>query len=160
LEFVLLFAVIGFRKRAPLNLFLLYGFTFMTGFVLGPLLGHLIGVGKGGIIGEAFLLTAVGFFGLTWFSMVTKRDFTGLGKFLIVALLILIAASILNLFLQAPMLQLAIAAGGAILFSIFVIYDTQQIIRGNVETPIEGAIMLYLDFLNLFLSLLQLLDND
>jgi modulator of FtsH protease len=52
---------------------------------------------------------------------------------------------------------LAIASVGAILFSAFILYDTQNIIKGRYETPIEGAIALYLDFLNLFISLLQIL---
>jgi len=94
---------------------------------------------------------------LTWISMTTKRDFSFLGKILFVSLILVIVASLLNLFLQLPWLQIGIAVVSSILFSLFILYDTQQIIRGEVETPVEGAVMLYLDFVNLFISLLQLL---
>jgi modulator of FtsH protease len=157
LEFVILFALFAMKRRAPLNLVLLFAFTFMSGFVLAPTIGLFISKGLGYVVGEAFLLTAVAFFGLTIFAMNTKRDFTTMGKILFISLIILIVAGILNIFLHMPMLQLAIAAGGAVLFSFFVLYDTQNIIYGNVDSEIEAAVMLYLDFLNLFISLLQIL---
>ena len=61
------------------------------------------------------------------------------------------------MFFHSPVLQLGIASVGAVLFSAYILYDTQNIIRGNYETPIEGAVALYLDFVNLFVSLLQIL---
>ena len=78
-------------------------------------------------------------------------------KILFITLIILVVASIANIFLHLPMLQLAIASVGAILFSFFILYDTQNIIRGKVSSEIEAAVALYLDFLNLFISLLQIL---
>lgn len=162
LEFILLIALQAKRKSSPLNLFLLFGFTFMSGFTTAPLLGAFIGKGWGGLIVEAFVLTSVAFFALTWFAMVTKKDFSGWGKGLFVTLIVVIVASILNIFLQIPLLQLGIAVVSSILFSFFILYDTQNIIRGNVETAVEGAVILYLDFINLFISLLQILGilND
>jgi modulator of FtsH protease len=157
LEFVLMFALFAFKRRTPINLVLLFAFTFMSGFVLAPTLALFISKGMGYVITEAFLLTAVAFFGLTIFAMNTKRNFTTMGKMLFISLIVLIVAGILNIFLHLPMLQLAIAAGGAVLFSFFILYDTQNIIYGNVDSEIEAAVMLYLDFLNLFISLLQIL---
>ncbi len=60
-------------------------------------------------------------------------------------------------FIGSPILQLGIAMIGALVFSAFILYDTQQIIQGGFSTPIEAAIALYLDFFNLFVSLLQIL---
>jgi modulator of FtsH protease len=76
---------------------------------------------------------------------------------LFIALIILVVGSISNIFIQAPLLQLGIAMVGAVLFSAFILYDTQQIIKGGFSTPVEAAIALYLDFFNLFISLLQIL---
>ncbi len=79
-----------------------------------------------------------------------------MGKMLFIGLIIIIVGSIANIFIQLPILQLVIAMAGAVLFSAFILYDTQQIIKGNYSTPIEAAIALYLDFFNLFIMLLQI----
>ena len=77
-------------------------------------------------------------------------------KAFFIGLIIIIVGSIANIFIQLPILQLVIAMAGAVLFSAFILYDTQQIIKGNYSTPIEAAIALYLDFFNLFIMLLQI----
>ncbi|HJE66164.1 Bax inhibitor-1/YccA family protein [Campylobacter avium] len=155
---VLLFALLAKKKEAPLNLVLLFAFTFCTGLALTPLLSSVLAMPAGAeIVAQAFALTTVAFAGLSIFAMNTKRDFTTMGKMLFIVLIVLICASLFNLFFQSPVFQLAIASVGAILFSFYILYDTQNIIRGNYETPIEGAVALYLDFYNLFTSLLQIL---
>jgi len=157
LEFILLFGLFAAKNKTPLNLVLLFAFTFMSGFTLAPTLAMFIAKNMGYVIGEAFGLTAVAFAALTIFAMNTKRNFTTMGKMLFISLIVIIVASIANIFLQLPMLQLIIASVSAILFSFFILYDTQNIIRGNVSSEIEAAVSLYLDFLNLFISLLQIL---
>jgi len=157
LEFILLFGLFAAKNKTPLNLVLLFAFTFMTGFTLAPTLAVFIAKNMGYVIAEAFGLTAVAFIALTIFAMNTKRDFTTMGKMLFIALIIMIIAGIANIFLHLPLLQLVIASVGAVVFSLFILYDTQNIIRGNVSSEIEAAVSLYLDFLNLFISLLQIL---
>jgi modulator of FtsH protease len=157
LEFILLFGLYAAKNKTPLNLVLLFAFTFMSGFTLAPTLAVFIAKNMGYVIGEAFGLTAVAFGALTIFAMNTKRDFTTMGKMLFITLIVLVIAGIANIFLHLPMLQLIIASVGAVLFSMFILYDTQNIIRGNVSSEIEAAVALYLDFLNLFVSLLQIL---
>ena len=158
LEFVMLFGLYLTKSKPGLNLFMLFGFTFMTGLTLTPLLSAVLALPTGAsILTNALLLTGVAFGGLSLFAINTKRDFTTLGKFLFIALIIMIVAGLINIFLGSPLLQTLLAAAGAMLFSIFILYDTQNIIRGNFATPIEAAIALYLDVLNLFISLLQLL---
>lgn len=157
LQFVLLFGLYAAKRKAGLNLALLFGFTFLSGLTLTPLLSTILGMpGGAGIVANAFTLTTVAFGGLSVFAMNTKRDFSAMGKMLFIALIIMIVAALFNIFLGSPVFQLAIASGGALLFSGFILYDTQNIIKGAYETPIEGAIALYLDFLNLFVSLLQI----
>ncbi len=158
IEFVLLFGLMAAKKKEGLNLILLFAFTFVTGLTLTPMLSaYLMMPGGANIITEAFILTTVAFGGLSVFAMNTKRDFSAMGKMLFITLIVIIVAGVINIFLGSPLLQLGIASVGAILFSAFILYDTQNIIRGNVETPVEAAVMLYLDFLNLFISLLQIL---
>lgn len=158
IELILLFALLAKKKESPLNLILLFAFTFCTGLALTPLLYSVLALPAGAsIVAQAFALTAVAFGALSIFAMNTKRDFTTMGKMLFIALIVLICASLFNLFFNSPVLQLAIASIGAILFSFYILYDTQNIIRGNYETPVEGAVALYLDFYNLFVSLLQIL---
>ncbi|CAD7288467.1 Inner membrane protein YbhL [Campylobacter majalis] len=157
-EFALLFGLMAAKRKAGLNLILLFAFTFMSGLTLTPLLYAILGMPSGAsIVAQAFTLTTVAFGGLSIFAMNTKRDFTTMSKFLFITLIVVVVAAIINIFTQSPLFQLAIASVSAILFSAFILYDTQNIIRGNYETPVEGAVALYLDFVNLFTSLLQIL---
>jgi len=157
LEFAMLFGVYMLKEKPGINLAMLFGFTFLTGLTLAPMLSVFLARGMGGIIAEAFLLTSIAFGGLSMFAMNTKRDFTTMGKMLFIALIVVVVASLLNLFFHSPMMQLVIASVSAILFSFFILYDTQNVMQGNYSHPIEGAIALYLDFFNLFVSLLQIL---
>ena len=157
LEFVLLFGLFIAKNKTPLNLILLFAFTFMTGFTLSPTLFLFIAANMGYVIGEAFGLTAIAFFGLTVFAMNTKRDFTTIGKILFISLIVILGALILNFFLKNNGFQLFIVSIISILFSFFILYDTQNIIRGNISSEIEAAVDLYLDFLLLFILLLQIL---
>jgi len=158
LEFGLLFGLYAAKKKAGLNLILLFGFTFISGLTLAPLLTNILGMpGGASIIANAFMLTTVAFGGLSMFAMNTKRDFSAMGKMLFITLIVIVVASLINIFLGSPIMQLVIASISSILFSAFILYDTQKIIKGHYETPIEGAIALYLDFLNLFIALLQIL---
>ncbi len=160
IEIGLLIALQFKKREAPLNLILLFGFTFCSGLTLTPLLISVLALPAGGVIvAQAFALTTVAFAGLSIFAMNTKKDFTIMGKALFIVLLVVVAASILNIFMQSSLLNLAISAVAAILFSFYILYDTQNIIRGNYETPIEGAVALYLDFVNLFISLLNILRS-
>ncbi len=158
LEFILLFALFAVKNKPGINLAVLFGFTFISGLTITPLLASVFAMPAGAsIVAQAFLMTSVAFGGISMFALTTKRDFSGMGKMLFIALIILIVGSISNIFIQAPLLQLGIAMVGAVLFSAFILYDTQQIIKGGFSTPVEAAIALYLDFFNLFISLLQIL---
>jgi modulator of FtsH protease len=157
LEFALLFGVYALKDKPGINLAMLFAFTFVSGLTISPLISAYVGRGMGGIVGEAFLLTSIAFGGLSIFAMNTKKDFTTMSKMLFITLIIVVVAGLLNLFFHSPLLQLGIAVVSSVLFSFFILYDTQNIIQGNYSTPIEGAIALYLDFFNLFVSLLQIL---
>ncbi|KGI55780.1 Bax inhibitor-1/YccA family protein [Campylobacter sp. MIT 97-5078] len=157
-EIGLLFGLMAKKREAPLNLILLFAFTFCSGLTLTPLLSSILALPAGAVIvAQAFTLTTVAFGALSIFAMNTKKDFTAMGKMLFIVLIVVVCASLLNIFFHSPILQLVISSVAAILFSFYILYDTQNIIRGNYETPIEGAVALYLDFVNLFIALLQIL---
>ena len=158
LELGLLVGLMFAKRKAGLNLILLFAFTFVSGLTLTPILGRTFAMpGGAAIVAQAFTLTTVAFGGLSVFAMNTKRDFTAMGKMLFITLIVLLVAMLMNLFFQSPIFQVALSCVSAVLFSAYILYDTQNIIRGNYETPIEGAVDLYLDFLNLFVSLLRIL---
>jgi len=158
LEFALLFGLYAVKDKPGVNLAVLFAFTFISGLTITPLLsGVFMMPGGASIVAQAFLMTSVAFGGISMFALTTKKDYSFMGKMLFIGVIILIVASLSNIFFQSPILQLAIAGIGALIFSAFILYDTQQIIQGGFSTPIEAAIALYLDFFNLFVSLLQLL---
>ena len=158
LELGLLVGLMFAKRKAGLNLILLFAFTCVSGLTHRPILGRTFAMpGGAAIVAQAFTLTTVAFGGLSVFAMNTKRDFTTWGKMLFITLIVLLVAMLLNLFFKSPIFQVALSCVSAVLFSAYILYDTQNIIRGNYETPIEGAVDLYLDFLNLFVSLLRIL---
>lgn len=160
LEFALLFGLYVVKNKPGINLAVLFGFTFVSGLTITPLLSSVFMLpGGAAIVAQAFLMTSVAFGGISMFALSTKKDYTSMGKMLFITLIVIVVASLANIFFASPLLQLAIAGVGAILFSAFILYDTQQIVKGNFGSPIEAAITLYLDFFNLFISLLQILAS-
>jgi len=149
---------LNFVKNKPgINLAVMFAFVFMTGITISPLLAQTLGMNGGGtIVGNAFAMTSVVFGAMSFYAIKTKKDFTSYGKPLMIALFVIIGFSILNIFLGNPLIYILVAGAVVILFSILIIFDTQNIMRGAYETPIEGAIALYLDFLNIFIALLQI----
>ena len=155
---VLFFGLSMTRGKQGLNLAMLFIFTFLTGVSLVPLLASLIGAGNGAVIGNAFLMTSVLFGALSLFAINSKSDYSSWGKPLFITLIVVIIASLINVFvLQSPMMHVIITAGILLLFSFFTIYDTQNIANGAYDSPVDAAVSLYLDFLNMFTALLQLL---
>jgi len=155
---VLFFGLSMSRGKPGLNLAMLFIFTFLTGVSLVPLLASLIGMGNGAVIGNAFLMTAVLFGALSLFAVNSKSDYSSWGKPLFITLIVVIIASLINyFFLHSPMMHIVITAGILLLFSFFTIYDTQNIANGAYDSPVDAAVSLYLDFLNMFTALLQLL---
>jgi len=155
---VLFFGLSMSRGKPGLNLTMLFLFTFLTGVSLVPLLASFIGAGNGALIGNAFLMTAVLFGALSLFAINSKADYSSWGKPLFITLIVVIVASLVNYFLlQSPMMHIIITAGILLLFSLFTIYDTQNIANGAYASPVDAAVSLYINFLNIFTALLQML---
>ena len=113
--------------------------------------------GGASIVGNAFFMTAALFGGLSFFAIKSTKDFTSWSKPIMIAFFIILAVSLINVFfLKSPLLYVAIQAIFLLVISVMVLIDTQNVIRGAYETPMDGAVALYLDFFNLFITLLQL----
>jgi modulator of FtsH protease len=137
---------------------LLLAFTFVAGWFLGPILQTALGLKNGAqLIGLAAGGTGVIFATMAGIATVTKRDFSFMGKFLIVGLVLLIVASLANLFFQIPALALTISAVAVLLFSLFILYDVSRIVTGGETNYIMATMGIYLNVYNLFVHLLNLL---
>ena len=119
-------------------------------------------------IAQTFFAVSAGFAGLSLWGYTTKKDLSGWGTFLIMGVVGLLVAMLINLFLQSPAMQLAISAIGVLLFAGLTAYDTQKIksmyayVAGTDmmgKTVIMGALNLYLDFINMFMFLLQFMGD-
>ncbi len=136
--------------------------------VMGVSLSSIFLVYTSASIVQTFFITATAFLALSLFGYTTKRDLSGMGSFLIMGVWGLILASIVNIFLGSSALQFAISAIGVLVFAGLTAYDTQQIKEMYYEgdgalvagrKAIMGALRLYLDFINMFMFLLQFLGN-
>lgn len=155
-EIVALFGLMFSRSKPGLNVAMLFIFTFLTGLAITPLLASVIMInGSSGVV-AAFAMTTIIFGVMSIYGIKTKRDLASMGKMLFISLIIVMICSIVNIFVMNMGFQAIIAGAVAILFSAYVAYDTQNIIRGLYASPVDAAISLYLDFYNIFVSLLQL----
>ena len=131
-------------------------FTALTGLTLVPVLAGLLSAGAGYVILNALLGTAVMVLGLTHYATTTDKNYLGMGHILMYILIGVIVISLINIFfIGSSILSLGISIGTMVLFSFFIIYDTQQVIKSNIY-PLQAAMNLYLDILNMFLALLNI----
>jgi modulator of FtsH protease len=153
-----MFGLTAVQHKTPINYIVLFLFTFVGGIILAPLLSHVLHMTNGaGLVGGAFATTSAVFGSLSIYAMNSKSDFSSLGKPLMIALVVVIVASLVNMFFfHNPLMHVIMLAAIVMIMSGFVLYDTQNIIRGAYQTPIEGAFSLYLNFFNMFSAILQL----
>jgi len=157
LTFGLLIALQVKRKEHPINLILLASFTVIMAYTVGVMVTFFDKF----VVLQAFILTSAVVTGLTLFTFQTKRDFSSAGAALYSGLMILIGASFIHLFIGGEMMQTAMAVGGALLFSFFIVFDTQMIMsRVSEEEYIMATIQLYLDIINLFMEILKILNKS
>jgi FtsH-binding integral membrane protein len=155
--FGLMFGVSALRNSMA-GVFLLLGFTFVMGVFLGPILQHAAGFSNGGqLVGIAAGGTALVFLVLASIATVSGRDFSSMGKFLLIGLVMLIVASLANLFFQVPALSLTISAIAVLIFSGFILYDVSRVVQGGETNYVMATLSIYLNIYNLFVNLLQLL---
>ena len=153
----LMFAVSALRNSVW-GIAALLGFTFVAGVFLGPILQVALQFSNGArLIGLAAGGTGIIFFSLATIATVTKKDFSFMGKFLFIGLILLIVASLANLFFQIPAMSLTISSIAVLIFSAFILYDVSRIVHGGETNYVMATLGLFLSIYNLFISLLQLL---
>lgn len=153
-----IFSAIAANRNSSVGVLLLLALTFLLGLMLGPILQHALHLRNGGqIVGLAAGGTGIILLTLASIATTTKRDFSFMGKFLLVGIILLIVASLANIFLQIPALTLAMSAVGVLLFSGFILYDVSRIVNGGETNYVMATLSLYMSIYNLFTSLLQLL---
>jgi modulator of FtsH protease len=154
--FGLLFGVM-YTRNSPIALPMVFAFTGFVGYSIGPTISMYLNLPNGAeIVTTSLGLTALIFLSLSAYALTTKKDFSFLGGFLFVGLIVGIVASIIGMFVDIPGLQLAVAAAFVLIFSGYILFDTSRIINGGETNYVMATVSLYLDILNLFLSLLQL----
>jgi uncharacterized protein len=136
--------------------------------VMGLSLASIFFVFTGESIARVFFITAAAFAGLSLYGYTTKKSLSGMGTFLFMGLIGILIASVVNIFLASTMMQFIISVGGVLVFAGLTAYDTQNIKNMYMESDghevstkksIMGALQLYLDFINMFLFMLQLFGN-
>ncbi|MCL2345089.1 MAG: Bax inhibitor-1/YccA family protein [Desulfobulbus sp.] len=146
------------NKNSGLGVALLLGFTFFMGLMLSRILQVALGFANG----ASMITLAAGGTGAVFFTMATiasvsKRDFSNMGKFLFVGLIVVLLAMVANIFLHIPALTLTISAVAVLLFSAYLLYDINRIVRGGETNYVSATLAVYLDIYNIFIHLLNLI---
>lgn len=145
-------------KNSGMGVVLLLAFTFFMGLMLSRILQVALGFSNGGsLIAMAAGGTGVIFFSLAGVATVTKKDFSFMGKFLFIGMIVALLAALANIFLQIPALSLTISAAVVMIFSAYILYDVSRIVTGGETNYVSATLALYLDIYNVFTSLLHLI---
>ena len=162
--FVMLGAVIGLQfaiahyRNSAIGVVLLLGMTFLLGWFLGPLLAIALTMNNGPqLVGLAAGGTGIIFFTMAGIATTTKRDFSFMGKFLFVGMIVALLAIVANMFLQIPALALTISAVIVVVFALFLLHDVSRIVNGGETNYIMAATGCYMSLFNIFANLLQIL---
>ena len=155
--FGLLFAITKFRDSG-LGVGLVFALTGFMGYTLGPIISHYLGLPNGGqTVMMAMGGTGAIFLGLSGYALTTKKDFSFMGGFLMVGILIAFLAGLAAIFFQIPALSLTVSAAFVLLMSGLILYETSNIIHGGETNYVMATVSLFVSIFNLFTSLLHLL---
>jgi len=155
--FGLLFLTAKFRDRA-LGLAFVFALTGFMGYTLGPILNSYLAMNNGGqIVMTAMGATGAIFLGLSMYALTSRKDFSFMGGFLMVGIIVAFLAGLGAVFFEMPGLSLAVSAMFVMLMAGLILYETSNIIHGGETNYIMATVSLYVAIFNLFTSLLHLL---
>lgn len=144
------------RLETPTNFILLAAFTVVEAYTIGVVVSFY----SQAIVIQALILTLIVVGCLTAYTFQTKRDYSSMYSGLFAGLCILLVAGVMQLFFHSTILELVISIAGALLFSLFIVFDTQMLMQTlSPEEYILATINLYLDIINLFLHILRILQS-
>ncbi len=153
-----LFFVTAKLQNSVWGLVSVFALTGFMGYTLGPMLSAFLGLANGPqLIATALAGTGVIFLGLSAYVLTTRKDFTFLGGFVMVGMLVILLAFLANFFLQIPALMLALSAAIILLMSAFILWETSNIIHGGETNYIMATVGLFVSIYNIFANLLMLL---
>jgi modulator of FtsH protease len=156
--FLLIWLVLPRTANSGAGLGVVFAITGLLGFSLGPILNQYLSLSNGpSIVATALGGTGVIFLGLSGYALTTRKNFSFMGGFLFVGLLVVFAAALANIFLAIPALSLALSAAIILIMSGFILYDTGRMVHGGADNYLMMTISLYLNIFNIFINLLQLL---
>ena len=136
----------------------IFVFTGLMGASLGPTLSFYLQLANGpALVTQALGGTAIIFFALSGYALTSRKDFSFMGGFLFVGLIVVLLAGIANIFLGIPALSLALSAGIILIMSGLILFDTSRIIHGGESNYIRATVSLYMNIYNIFINLLALL---
>ncbi len=149
---------IAANRNSGVGIALLLLMTGMLGWWLGPILNLALAMKNGmALVGYAALGTGTIFLGMGAIAMTAKRDFSFLGKFLFVGMWALLVAMVANMFFQIPAVSLAISTLVIVVFSLFLLFDLQRIVRGGETNYVIATTGVYMSLFNIFANLLNIL---
>ena len=155
--FGLLYATTHFRNSS-MGLVCVFALTGFMGYTLGPILNSYLALSNGAeLVMTAMGGTGVIFLGLSGYTLVSKKDFSFMGGFLMVGILVAFLAGIGSVFFEIPGLSLAVSSMFVLLMAGLILYETSNIIHGGESNYIMATVTLYVSIFNLFTSLLHLL---
>ncbi|MGB0865835.1 MAG: Bax inhibitor-1/YccA family protein [Granulosicoccaceae bacterium] len=155
---LIMWFVVPRTANSAKGIYAVFAFTGLLGFGLGPLLNHYLAMANGG---QTVMLAMGGtgaiFLGLSGYALSTRKDFSFMGGFIGVGMMVLLLAIVANIFFQVPAVSLAISAAFVLLMSGFILYETSAMVHGHQDNYILACTSLYLSIYNIFTSLLHLL---
>ncbi len=145
-------------EESAMGIVVVFAFTGLLGVGLGPMLQSYLSLSNGPtLVATAMGGTGTIFLALSAYVLTTKKDFSFMGGFLMVGLIVVFGAAILNLFVGIPALSLAVSAGIILVMSGLILFDTSRIINGGETNYVRATVSLFLNIYNIFTSLLHLL---
>ncbi len=145
-------------KNSGWGLVSVFALTGFMGYTLGPIISRYLGLPNGGeIVMQAMGGTAAIFVGLSAYALSTKKDFSFMGGFLMVGILLAFLAGLAAIFFEIPALSLTVSAAFVLLMSGLILFETSNIIHGGETNYVMATVTLFVSIFNLFTSLLQLL---
>ena len=153
---VMLWFVLPKTANSASGIPVIFAITGLLGFGIGPMVAFYLAVNPS-IVMTALGGTGVIFLGLSGYALTTRKDFSFMGGFLMVGMLVIVGASLLNIFMGIPALSLTVSAGVIMIMSGFILYETSSIIHGGETNYIMATASLFLSLLNMFSALLHLL---
>ena len=146
------------NRNNSMGVVLLFAYTFLLGLMLGPILQHAVHLSNGGqLVGLAAGSTGLIFLTMAAIGTTTKKDFSYMGKFLSIGVMVAFIAIIANMFFHIPALSVAISSVFVLISSGFIMYEVNQIVRGGETNYVMATLSLFISIYNIFTSLLNIL---